>query len=121
MIDINQGPSSSLVKMYNTPDIFVQMGNYAFFFADDGVHGKELWKTDGTASGTSMVKDINSGAPTSYPSTSKYTMAVIGSTLYFSADDGSNGVELWKTDGTSSGTSIVKNINSGSSVVVLLG
>ena len=66
MIDINQGPSSSLVKMYNTPDIFVQMGNYAFFFADDGVHGKELWKTDGTASGTSMVKDINSGAPTEY-------------------------------------------------------
>jgi ELWxxDGT repeat protein len=26
---------------------------------DDGVTGNELWKTDGTADGTVMVKDIN--------------------------------------------------------------
>ena len=115
MIDINQGPSSGLLKMYNVPDKFVQAGNYTFFFADDGVHGMELWKTDGTASGTSMVKDINSGAPSSYPASNEYVMVAIGSTLYFAADDGSNGVELWKSDGTSSGTSLVKNINSGSS------
>jgi ELWxxDGT repeat protein len=115
MIDINQGASSSLMKMYNVPVKFVQMGNFTFFFADDGIHGMELWKTDGTSSGTSMVKDINSGASSSYPLFNQYTMIVIGTTLYFSANDGSNGVELWKTDGTSSGTSIVKNINSGSS------
>ena len=75
----------------------------------------ELWKTDGTASGTSMVKDINSGAPSSYPASNEYVMVAIGSTLYFAADDGSNGVELWKSDGTSSGTILIKNINSGSS------
>ena len=115
MVDINPGAPGSLVKMYNTPVIFTQMGNFTYFFADDGLHGMELWKTDGTASGTSIVKDINSGAHGSYPSGIDFTMVVIGTTLYFPADDGSNGVELWKTDGTSTGTSMVKNINSGNS------
>jgi len=32
----------------------------ALFVADDGVHGAELWLTDGTTGGTHLVKDINS-------------------------------------------------------------
>ncbi|MEI6427282.1 MAG: hypothetical protein WCO45_02675, partial [Pseudanabaena sp. ELA607] len=34
-------------------------------------------------------------------------LTVIGTTMYFTADDGVNGVELWKTDGTASGTALV--------------
>ena len=70
-----------------------------------------MWKSDGTASGTVMVKDIRSGSGSSSP----YGFTAVGNTLYFSADDGTNGYELWKSDGTASGTVMVKDINSGSS------
>ena len=42
------------------------MNGTLFFIADDGADGMELWKSDGTAAGTVLVKDISPGsaAPT---------------------------------------------------------
>src|SRR5207249_5968447 len=77
-----------------------------FFTAYDGVHGSELWKSDGTESGTVMVKDINPGSSGSYP----YDQTVVKGTLFFTADDGTTGRELWKSDGTEAGTVLVKDI-----------
>ena len=56
-----------------------------------------------------LVKDINPGTVASSP----FPLASVGSTLYFSADDGTNGAELWKSDGTADGTVLVKDINPG--------
>jgi ELWxxDGT repeat protein len=81
----------------------------AVFVADDGVHGTELWVTDGSAAGTSLVKDIHLGSQGAY----LHHFAAIGNgQAVFSADEGINGIELWVTDGTSLGTHLVKNINS---------
>ena len=74
-----------------------------YLAASDGVHGEELWKTDGTPAGTVMVKDINPGMVSSSPS----DFTVVNGTLFFTTDVGSPGV-LWKTDGTSDGTVIFK-------------
>ena len=73
-------------------DSVYTVGATLFFAASDGIHGSELWKTDGTASGTVLVKDIDPG---SAGSNVKGIVNVNG-TLYFSANDGTHGTELWK-------------------------
>jgi len=80
-----------------------------FFTFDDGVTGRELWKSDGTSAGTARVKDIRAGAESSDP----MTLTAVGGTLYFTADDGVSGRELWKSDGTEAGTMLVKDIQPG--------
>lgn len=113
LIDLNAYGASS-------PSDFVQVGDIAFFVADDGVYGRELWKTDGTAAGTVLVKDIATGS--TYQSYSGYVpnssqpteLTEVGGTLFFIADDGVNGQELWKSDGTTAGTALVKDLQAGS-------
>jgi ELWxxDGT repeat protein len=91
------------------PTNFVACGNSLYFTATSAATGRELWKTDGTAAGTVLVKDIWTGIYGSSPS----SLTVVGSTLYFTANDVVNGRELWKTDGTVAGTVLVKDIFSG--------
>ena len=106
--DINSGSSGSL------PSELTAVGNTLYFTADDGINGTELWKSDGTADGTVMVKDLNAifDDESGMPGTTQLT--AFGNTLYFTSNTGTNGTELWKSDGTSSGTVMVKDINSGS-------
>jgi uncharacterized repeat protein (TIGR01451 family) len=78
-----------------------------FFNARDGSSGHELWKSDGTAAGTVLVKDINPGSGGSDPR----NLTAVNGMLFFRADDDSSGYELWKSDGTAAGTVMVKDIN----------
>ena len=64
--DINLDEASSFPLPINEGwDTFTMFQDRVFFFADDGEHGFELWKTDGTSPGTAMVKDINPGPSSS--------------------------------------------------------
>lgn len=102
--DILPGSASS------NPANYVVLSKTLYFTANDGVHGTELYKSDGTAAGTVLVKDINPGSGDANP----IDLTPVGGTLYFRADDGVHGQELWKTDGTAADTVIVKDINPGS-------
>ncbi|MEE2641338.1 MAG: ELWxxDGT repeat protein [Planctomycetota bacterium] len=86
------------------------MNGTLLFGANDGNNGFELWKSDGTESGTVLVKDIRPGSGFSNPS----DLTNVNGTLFFSANDGVSGVELWKSDGTDSGTFRVKDARPGS-------
>jgi len=79
-----------------------------FFFSASGTEGRELWISDGTLTGTKIVKDINPGTADGLVRES-YIYTNAG--LYFAATDAIHGNELWKTDGTAAGTSMVQDIN----------
>jgi ELWxxDGT repeat protein len=76
-----------------------------YFAAGDGVHGMELWRSDGTAAGTFLVADIRPGPEGSDPQ----ELTVFNGRVFFRADDGASGPALWQSDGTPAGTRLVKD------------
>jgi len=99
-------------KQFAMPSNLTQVGNQLFFTVDSDYYGIELWKSNGTVSGTTIVKDIYPYNGSIYGYSSRPTnLAAAGNILYFAADDGVHGVELWRSDGTQGGTYLVKNIN----------
>ncbi|MCP3165673.1 ELWxxDGT repeat protein [Myxococcus qinghaiensis] len=100
------------------PSSFAAMDGQVFFMAGaDGVfgeqgdtrHGGELWRSDGTAVGTRVVRDIWPGPKGSLPS----DLVVMDGVLYFAAEDGWRGRELWRSDGTLLGTWMVWDLQWG--------
>jgi ELWxxDGT repeat protein len=118
--DINPGPADAFFgpsrSNANVPDL-VTIAGITYFTADDGVHGKELWKTGGTAATTSMVTDLVPGAEGSQPGELK----VLGNSLIFFTNPLSGDTVLWKTDGTAKGTVALTETLDGSSGLAVVG
>lgn len=74
---------------------FTAFKGKTYFYATDGIHGNELWWTDGDTTG--MVADIRAGGAHGVTPDSK--MCVFKDKLYFSADDSLLGRELFEYDG----------------------
>jgi len=158
--DINPGPEDSIFAAGDDREI-VRVRDKVYFLADDGIHGEELWVTNGTEIGTRMVEDIYPGefgswirnltlfkdklyflvgervtgddtvnglwvsegtaATTKRIATSPLrvdvfggedadSMVVLNNQLIFAAYSHEHGYELWQSDGSTSGTSLLKDI-----------
>lgn len=79
------------------------------FNADDGVHGLEPWRSDGTAAGTSLIQDIRPGAGGSNAG----RFIAFGETVLFSAGgpEGTAGTEFWRLE--DGGASLLLDIRPG--------
>lgn len=95
---------------------WAELDGVVYFHFDDGIHGQEVWRTDGTAIGTYLLRDVCAGAC----SGSEWAMlwpGIIGRAagmLFFVANDGVHGPELWRSDGTALGTQMVRELTPGS-------
>lgn len=73
-----------------------------FFTANDGVSGRELWKSDGSQGGTTRVADLfpgtDGGVPEVPNSSDPQHLTVAGGRVFFSAANGDSNRELWVHD-----------------------
>ena len=81
------------------------------YFSAVGAGGQELWKTNGTAAGTQLVFDINTGTADSSPA----GFSTFNGFVYFAATTTISGRELWRTNGTAIGTTLVTDVVLGTS------
>lgn len=94
-------------KMSSTPGSFVTLGSSVYFTADTAV-GRELWRCEQRARKTSLVRDIRAGTASSNIASMHVANSRNGfEMLVLSANDGTHGTELVRTNGTSKGTVVV--------------
>lgn len=102
LAESNPYNSSSLIDLYDNISSgklpYAVLDHMAYFIANDGIHGNELWRSDGTAGGTYMVKDITPGSASTFLS----NITSLNGKIYFS-----DGSVPWVSDGTESGTQIL--------------
>jgi len=101
-------PGTAGTGLGTSPNYAISQGGIVFFWAKDPVYGFELWRTDGSAAGTYLLKDIKPGSNGSMGASN---FAIANNLIFFAADDSVHGTELWATDGTAAGTRMVKDIS----------
>lgn len=117
VINVNPSGSTSTTPGVGKGEFLVNVNGTLFFAGQDPTGRQELFKSDGTAAGTSLVKDINTNpiAGFTFPSNPQ-NLTNINGRLFFTADNQNKGTgdinrELWVSDGTAAGTQLVKDIN----------
>ncbi len=108
VLDINTKKNGNGGDLHSSPTLLLTVNGIAYFAADDGCFGRELWRTDGTPAGTVLVADVFTGEVSSQP---RDMVMLPDGTLLFVATHSISGTELWRSDGTAAGTSLVKDIH----------
>src|SRR5690606_26607264 len=83
------------------------VGNTLYFAADTNTKTGQLWKTDGTTSGTVQIPAVAN----SIAGIKAKNFIEMNGILYFTIEHEDYGEELWRSDGTEVGTYLIKDIN----------
>jgi ELWxxDGT repeat protein len=100
-----EGPEESYLYTGERPGAAVTVGDVTYYINSDSRYGVELWRTDGTAEGTHVIRDI---APGVAAGVSEHSLLTFNGKIYFLATDGS-GERIWTTDGTAAGTHTISD------------
>ena len=83
------------------PRAFIEFNGLFLYTAITATEGRELWVSDGTTANTHLLKDINPGSSNGVL---YFNPVVLGDQLFFIANDGEYGPQLWATKGTAQST-----------------
>ena len=85
------------------PHELTTVGGVAYFVANDGATGREVWRTDGTTAGTRLVRNIRPDPDPLWYRPEQLT--AVGDRLFFIEQSEREGPpQLWTSDGASAGT-----------------
>ncbi len=119
VVDLTPGENGTEFSTNTTVPNFVALGDQLLFVADDGVNGRELWRTQGTAATTVRLTDFAPGSE----STLSYridpdagdrveNLLTVGDQAFFAGVIASGNRFLGVTDGTVAGTRVLREFES---------
>jgi len=107
---VTEGTPESTIALTNlvnpgasVESLFTPMGDFLYFLLRGAETGRELYRTDGTIEGTTLVIDLSPGTSHAF-NTSTTDLGVFNGELFFSASAPDLFNDFWKTDGTAEGT-----------------
>lgn len=94
----------------SSPFSFQEFNGNLYFTAFNSATGRELYRTDGTA--TILFKEFNVGPGFGFDlSADRPKFIVLNNKMYFFARDNNGSYDLWRTDGTTTGTEKMVEVN----------
>ncbi|MHB8789643.1 MAG: hypothetical protein ACYDBT_07155 [Desulfobulbaceae bacterium] len=105
--DFNPGPDSGITESYLL-SMVTQLNGKLLILADDGVHGRELWTSNGTRAGTELLLPGPEGGASGLLGQNSNTVFFTGKREEIYSWEYTT--ELWKTDGTANGTALVSRV-----------
>jgi ELWxxDGT repeat protein len=84
-------PATATSNPSSNPSVVATLFGRVFFTASSPTSGNELWSTDGTEAGTSLVIDANPGPGSSFPRNFQVVRSIPRTQLFFSAQAAGGG------------------------------
>jgi uncharacterized delta-60 repeat protein len=103
---VSDGSAAGTIGLTNTGNVYgglTTIGGFVYYSAANSTLDQQIWKSDGTEAGTVLVKQLGPNQATGFANRA-WQLTNVNGELFFTAQNGSSGAILWKSDGTSAGT-----------------